>query len=113
MGFSDIIYPFEWLVSWIMYLWHEALTTIGLPAGNGWTWTLSIVGLVLVIVGGGAMYLGLQVVESQEMRWLGGGILGVLIGVALISPLVGRPLVSGMGWLYRRVFGIVGTMAMA
>lgn len=70
-----------------------------------------LVGLVLVIVGGGAMYLGLQVVESQEMRWLGGGILGVLIGVALISPLVGRPLVSGMGWLYRRVFGIVGTMA--
>lgn len=49
MSFSDIIYPFEWLVAWIMYLWHGALTTIGLPEASGWTWTLSIVGLVLVM----------------------------------------------------------------
>lgn len=49
MSFSDIIYPFEWLVAWIMYLWHGALTAVGLPADNGWTWTLSIVGLVIVM----------------------------------------------------------------
>ena len=49
MSFSDIIYPFQWIVSWIMYLWHSALTTIGLPAESGWTWILSIVGLVLVM----------------------------------------------------------------
>lgn len=49
MSFSDIIYPFEWLVAWIMYLWHGALTTIGLPTDSGWTWTLSIVGLVLIM----------------------------------------------------------------
>lgn len=49
MSFSDIMYPFEWLVAWIMYLWHEGLTTIGLPETSGWTWTLSIVGLVLVM----------------------------------------------------------------
>ena len=70
-----------------------------------------IVGLVLAILGGAAMYLGLVVVDSNELKWLGGGILGVLIGVALISPLVGRPLVSGLGWIYRKVFGVVGTMA--
>ncbi len=49
MSFSDIIYPFEWLVAWIMYLWHGALTSIGLPESSGWTWTLSIVGLVLIM----------------------------------------------------------------
>ena len=49
MSFSDIMYPFEWLVAWIMYLWHGALTAIGLPEAGGWTWTLSIVGLVIVM----------------------------------------------------------------
>ncbi len=49
MSFSDIMFPFEWLVAWIMYLWHAGLTAIGLPAANGWTWTLSIVGLVIVM----------------------------------------------------------------
>ena len=49
MSFSDIIFPFEWLVAWIMYLWHSALTAIGLPEASGWTWTLSIVGLVLIM----------------------------------------------------------------
>lgn len=49
MSFSDIMYPFEWIVAWIMYLWHAGLTAIGLPEANGWTWTLSIVGLVIVM----------------------------------------------------------------
>jgi len=41
--------PFKWLVSIIMIGFHDGLSTIGLPAANGWTWTLSIIGLVLVI----------------------------------------------------------------
>jgi YidC/Oxa1 family membrane protein insertase len=43
------MFPFKWLVSIIMVGFHEGLSTIGLPAANGWTWTLSIIGLVLVI----------------------------------------------------------------
>ena len=39
------------------------------------------------------------------------GILGVVLGVALISPLVGRPVIAGIGWIYRRMFGAVGLMA--
>ena len=35
-----------------------------------------IVGLVLAILGGAAMYLGLVVVDSNELKWLGGGIPG-------------------------------------
>ncbi|MBT1004317.1 membrane protein insertase YidC [Paenarthrobacter sp. DKR-5] len=32
-----------------MVLFHDGLTFIALPAASGWTWTLSIIGLVLVI----------------------------------------------------------------
>lgn len=47
--FETIMFPFKWLVSIIMVGFHEGLTFIGLPAASGWTWTLSIIGLVLVI----------------------------------------------------------------
>jgi YidC/Oxa1 family membrane protein insertase len=44
-----ILRPIEYVVAWIMVGWHTVLTTVGLPAGSGWTWALSIVGLVIVI----------------------------------------------------------------
>ncbi|BCW47655.1 membrane protein insertase YidC [Arthrobacter sp. StoSoilB5] len=47
--FGTIMFPFKWLVSIIMVGFHDGLSFIGLPAANGWTWTLSIIGLVLVI----------------------------------------------------------------
>src|SRR5690349_7002763 len=46
---STILYPLEWVVAWIMVAFHQALNTLGLPAESGWTWALSIVGLVIVI----------------------------------------------------------------
>lgn len=49
MSLSDLMYPFEWIVAWIMYFWHGALTAVGMPEASGWTWTLSIVGLVIVM----------------------------------------------------------------
>ncbi len=47
--FNTIMSPIEWLVAWIMFSFHELLTGIGMPEASGWTWTLSIVGLVLVM----------------------------------------------------------------
>ncbi|MCA4133237.1 membrane protein insertase YidC [Arthrobacter sp. M4] len=47
--FETIMFPFKWLVSAIMVGFHDGLSFIGLPAASGWTWTLSIIGLVLVI----------------------------------------------------------------
>src|SRR6478752_2668744 len=47
--FGAIIGPFKWLVSFIMVAFHDGLSAIGMPAANGWTWTLAIIGLVLVI----------------------------------------------------------------
>ena len=46
---SEILRPLEVAVAWIMVNFHNALSTIGLPADSGWTWALSIVGLVVVI----------------------------------------------------------------
>ena len=50
MGFFDtILFPFKWLVSWIMVAFHDGLTFLGLDPAAGVTWTLSIIGLVVVI----------------------------------------------------------------
>jgi YidC/Oxa1 family membrane protein insertase len=46
---TKVLQPLEYVVAWIMVAWHSALTNIGLPPASGWTWALSIVGLVVVI----------------------------------------------------------------
>ena len=47
--FFTLLQPLEYAVATIMVAWHTVLTTIGMPADSGWTWALSIVGLVIVI----------------------------------------------------------------
>jgi YidC/Oxa1 family membrane protein insertase len=49
MSFSDLVYPFEWIVSWILYGWHSLFTAVGIPAASGFAWVASIVGLVVVM----------------------------------------------------------------
>ena len=50
MGFFDtILFPFKWVVSWIMVKFHDVLSFLGMDPVSGITWTLSIIGLVLVI----------------------------------------------------------------
>ncbi len=46
---DKLLYPLQWVVAWILAIFHEIFTAIGLPAENGWTWVLSIAGLTLVI----------------------------------------------------------------
>jgi YidC/Oxa1 family membrane protein insertase len=49
-GFLDtVLFPLEWFVATIMVGFHTALESIGLPPASGWTWALSIVGLVVVL----------------------------------------------------------------
>jgi YidC/Oxa1 family membrane protein insertase len=47
--FDSILHPLELVVAYLMVGFHSAFTTIGMPASSGWTWALSIVGLVVVI----------------------------------------------------------------
>ncbi len=46
---GQILKPLEIAVAWLMVMWHKLLTLVGMPAESGWTWALSIVGLVVVI----------------------------------------------------------------
>jgi YidC/Oxa1 family membrane protein insertase len=47
--FDAILHPLEVLVAWIMVGFHQAFTAVGFSSTSGWTWALSIVGLVVVI----------------------------------------------------------------
>lgn len=71
----------------------------------------TIVGGVFTVVGGALLGTGLYTEVPNQTYWVGAGILGVVLGMALISPLVGRPVIAAIGWMYRRVFGAVGLMA--
>lgn len=46
---DTLLAPLEWVVAWLMVGFHTIFTAIGLPAEAGYTWALSIVGLVVVI----------------------------------------------------------------
>ena len=70
-----------------------------------------VVGSMLTVVGIVLLATGLFADVPKPTYWVGGGILGIVLGVALISPLVGRPVIAGIGWIYRRTFGAVGLMA--
>ncbi|SDK47823.1 YidC/Oxa1 family membrane protein insertase [Arthrobacter sp. ov407] len=62
--------PFRWLVSAVMVGFHDGLSAIGMPAASGWTWTLSIIGLVLVIRAALIPVFLKQVNAQRRMRLL-------------------------------------------
>jgi len=47
--FYQLLYPIQWVVAWIMVRFHDLFTWIGFDPAGGAAWSLSIVGLVLVI----------------------------------------------------------------
>ncbi|MDQ0673801.1 YidC/Oxa1 family membrane protein insertase [Pseudarthrobacter siccitolerans] len=71
MGFLDeIMVPFRWLVSAIMVGVHDGLSALGMPPASGWTWALSIIGLVLVIRAALIPVFLQQVNAQRRMRLL-------------------------------------------
>lgn len=68
--FETIMVPFKWLVSAIMVWFHDVLSSIGMPAANGWTWTFSIIALVLVIRAALIPIFLKQVNAQRRMRLL-------------------------------------------
>ena len=69
------------------------------------------VGIGLVLLGVVGITTGLLGEGSTGLTLLGVGILGVLLGVALASPVIGRPLLVTLRAVYRRVYGMVGQLA--
>jgi YidC/Oxa1 family membrane protein insertase len=68
--FGTIMAPFKWLVSAIMVGFHDGLSSMGMPAASGWTWTVSIIGLVLVIRAALIPVFLKQIKAQQRMRLL-------------------------------------------
>ena len=70
-----------------------------------------LAGVVLTVVGAGALAVGLFTDVDDTTYWVGAGILAVVLGVAALSPILGRPVIATLGAAYRRLFGAVGRMA--
>jgi len=70
-----------------------------------------IVGGVMVFVGVALMVLGFAGEGTSGLALIGAGMLSILIGVALMAPVLGRPVIHGLGAAYRKMFGTVGVLA--
>jgi putative ABC transport system permease protein len=71
----------------------------------------TLVGTAMTALGATAMGVGLFTEIAKAIAYVGAGILFVVLGVALASPLIGRPVVGVVGVFYRRMFGTVGRLA--
>lgn len=72
-----------------------------------------IIGSVLIGVGAVLLVSGLFGDFSADgtTSMVGGGALAILIGVSLLSPVLGRPVLRLLGIGYRRTYGTVGNLA--
>jgi len=70
-----------------------------------------LVGVLLGLAGVAAMVGGFAGSGGIGLTFIGLGMLAILLGVALVAPVLGRPVVAGLGVGYRRVFGSVGVLA--
>ncbi len=70
-----------------------------------------LVGVALALVGAGLALAGLFTSIWNAAYLVGAGVLAVLIAVALMSPVLGRPVLRGLGAVYRRGYGTVGVLA--
>ena len=66
-------------------------------------------GVALTVIGAGLMIWALAF--DGGLQPLGGGVLAVFIGVALLSPVISRPIVAVIAGGYPRMFGTVGLLA--
>jgi putative ABC transport system permease protein len=70
-----------------------------------------LVGAGLGVLGAALMVGGLAGSGSTGATLAGVGVFAILIAVALMSPVIGRPVLHALGGAYRRMFGTVGTLA--
>ncbi|MEO8518629.1 MAG: FtsX-like permease family protein [Dermatophilaceae bacterium] len=71
----------------------------------------TLIGTAMTVAGAAAMGVGLFTDVPNAIAYIGGGILLVVIGISLASPVIGRPVIALVGVVYRRMFGAVGRLA--
>jgi putative ABC transport system permease protein len=69
------------------------------------------IGTAMAALGAAALGVGLFTSIPNVLVYIGGGMFLVVVGVAIASPLLGRPVVFVVGMAYRRMFGPVGRLA--
>ena len=69
------------------------------------------IGLTMVFVGIFGVVIGFVGEGSTGLILIGLGLLLILIGVALVSAMVSRPVIAAFGAVYRRLFGSIGQLA--
>jgi putative ABC transport system permease protein len=71
----------------------------------------SVIGASLSVAGIGALALGLFADVAYGLAFVGAGALALFLGVAALSPLITRPVVTFLGYLPARLAGLSGTLA--
>ena len=85
---------------------EEATVGAGRAAGRR-----SVAGALLTAVGVGLLLVGLFRDVANRLSYVGAGAVVVFLGVAVLSPLLVRPLASAIGWPIGRVFRLPGRLA--
>ncbi|HET7327196.1 MAG TPA: FtsX-like permease family protein [Nocardioidaceae bacterium] len=70
-----------------------------------------IAGSCLIVAGAGLLTWGLVDLLGPALVFVGAGMLGILLGVSLLSAVIGRPLVRAIGRPYQKLYGTVGQLA--
>ena len=67
MNFFDLILlPFKWIVSAVLWVFHELFTLIGADPTSGLTWVLSIIGILLIGVMGALLPEDIQRMNAAK-----------------------------------------------
>jgi putative ABC transport system permease protein len=70
-----------------------------------------IAGAIILVVGGACLIAGLFAGTGSALQLVGAGFLGVFLGVALLAPLLVRPVAAALGWPVRKLRGAAGLLA--
>jgi putative ABC transport system permease protein len=71
----------------------------------------SILGSMVTLIGVGLLMLGLFRDTGNRVANVGAGVAVIFLGVAVLSPLIARPMASWIGWPFARVFRLPGNLA--
>jgi len=71
----------------------------------------SIIGSLVTLIGVGLLLLGLFRDVDNRISVVGAGAVVIFLGVAILSPLIARPLARWIGWPFARAFRLPGNLA--
>ncbi len=71
----------------------------------------SVIGSLVTLAGVGLLLLGLFRDTGNRVANVGAGVAVMFLGVAVLSPLIARPLAGWIGWPFARAFRLPGNLA--